>query len=85
MPNSTLSPPERYYIKIGSDEIHFNVLLNCPQTTAFEEKGALELKRSGIEPRSSWSVPSYVITLCRQALMAKSDSLSGVAVCNTTE
>ena len=49
MPIATLSPPEKNdsCIKMGSDESHFNVSLivrdkvtrQCPQTTAFEEKG----------------------------------------------
>ena len=57
-PNATQPPPKGFCIKMGSDESHFNVSLNCegqshktrPQITLLEEKG--EPKR-GIEPKSS--------------------------------
>ena len=47
IPIATLSPPEGFDIKMGSDESHINVSLTvrdkvkrqCPQTTIFEEKG----------------------------------------------
>ena len=56
IPIATLSPPEYSGIKMGSDEIHFNVSLivrdiitrQCLQTTAFLKRRET---RSGIEPK----------------------------------
>ena len=44
---ATMSPPNDSFIKMGSDESHFNVSLvvrdkvtrQCPLTTTFQEKG----------------------------------------------
>ena len=49
------------YIKVGSDESHFNVLLivrekvtrQCPQTTTFEEKGEPKRIRTEAPPLTS--------------------------------
>ena len=58
-PNATQPPPKGFCIKMGSDESHFNVSLNCEGQShktvstnhnLLEEKG--EPKR-GIEPKSS--------------------------------
>ena len=46
IPITTLSPPDDFCIKVGSDESHFNVSVSvrdkatrqCPQTTTFEVK-----------------------------------------------
>ena len=54
------------YIKMGSDESHFNVSLivrdkvtgQCPQTTAFLKR---KESRSGIEPKS-FRLPAYRLT-----------------------
>ena len=54
------------YIKMGSDESHFNVSLivrdkvtrQCPETTTFLKR---KESRSGIEPRS-FGLPAYRLT-----------------------
>ena len=53
------------YIKMGSDESHFNVSLivrdkvtrRCPQTTTFEQKGEPKLYRTAVFPLAS--LPPY--------------------------
>ena len=64
IPIATLSPPDSY-IKMGSDESHFNVSLimrdnvtrQCPQTTTFEERG--EPKRNRTEVLLLTSLTPY--------------------------
>ena len=61
VPIATLSPPECFCIKIGSEESHFNVSLivkdrvtrQCSQTTTFEEKGEPKRIRTEVLPLSS--------------------------------
>ena len=53
IPIDTLSPPDDFCIKVGSDESHFNVSVKSdgqsPQTTTFLKR---KESQSGIEPRS---------------------------------
>ena len=61
IPTTTLSPPDDFCIKMGSDESHFNVSLvvrdkvtrQCPQTTTFEEKGEPKRYRTEVLPLTS--------------------------------
>ena len=54
-----------FFIKMGSDESHFNVSLivrdkltrQCPQTTTFEEKGESKRYRTEVLPLTS--LPTY--------------------------
>ena len=73
IPIATLSPTRMTYIKMGSDESHFNVSLivmdkvtrQCPQTTTCEEKGEPKRIRTEVPPltRSWYCVIAFYIAL----------------------